>query len=76
MATYQYQVITAAGKEKKGTLEAKSRDAAMSMLKNDKNIVVKCEESTGSNALGILHKAKKSIIQRFGSFLPPVFINK
>ena len=41
MATYQYQVITASGKEKKGTLEAKSRDAAMSMLKNDKNIVVK-----------------------------------
>ncbi len=59
MATYQYQVITAAGKEKKGTLEAKSRDAAMSMLKNDKNIVVKCEESLGGNALGFLHKAKK-----------------
>ena len=59
MATYQYQVITAAGKEKKGTLEAKSRDAAMSMLKNDKNIVVKCEESTGSNALGFLHRVKK-----------------
>ena len=59
MATYQYQVITASGKEKKGTLEAKSRDAAMSMLKNDKNIVVKCEESTGSNALAFIHKAKK-----------------
>lgn len=59
MATYQYQVITASGKEKKGTLEAKSRDAAMSMLKNDKNIVVKCEESTGSNALGFIHRAKK-----------------
>lgn len=47
MAQYAYQVITPAGKEKKGHLEAKSRDAAMQMLKKDKNVVVMCEEASG-----------------------------
>ena len=60
MAQYNYQVITPAGKTKKGTLEAKSRDAAMTMLKNDKNVVVQCEEATGfTKNLEILHKGQK-----------------
>ena len=60
MATFNYRVITPAGKEKKGTLEAKSRDAAMTMLKNDKNVVVQCDEATGFNKpLVLLNKAKK-----------------
>ena len=60
MATFNYRVITPAGKEKKGTLEAKSRDAAMNMLKNDKNVVVQCDEATGLNKpLILLNKAKK-----------------
>lgn len=50
MAEFYYRVITPQGKEKKGTLEAKSRDAAMNMLKADKNVVVQCDEA------GLLHK--------------------
>ncbi|MDE6687819.1 MAG: type II secretion system F family protein [Lachnospiraceae bacterium] len=45
MAQYAYRVMTPAGKEKKGTLEAKSRDAAMNMLKAEKNVVIQCEEA-------------------------------
>lgn len=45
MAQFAYRVLTPAGKEKKGTLEAKSRDAAMNMLKADKNVVIQCEEA-------------------------------
>ncbi|MDE6529487.1 MAG: type II secretion system F family protein [Lachnospiraceae bacterium] len=45
MAQFSYRVLTPAGKEKKGTLEAKSRDAAMNMLKADKNVVIQCEEA-------------------------------
>lgn len=53
MAQYAYRVMTPAGKEKKGTLEAKSRDAAMNMLKNDKNVVIQCEEAGAmSKSLG------------------------
>ena len=47
MAQFSYQIITATGKEKKGHLEAKSRDAAMQMLKADRSTVVFCEEATG-----------------------------
>lgn len=47
MAEFRYTVITANGKQKSGNLEAKSRDAAMQMLKADKNVVVSCEEATG-----------------------------
>ncbi len=60
MAQFNYRVITPAGKEKKGVLEAKSRDAAMSILKNDKNVVVMCDEATGLNKpLQFLNKGKK-----------------
>lgn len=45
MAQFAYRVLTPAGKEKKGTLEAKSRDAAMNMLKADKNVIIQCEEA-------------------------------
>lgn len=45
MAQFAYRVLTPAGKERKGTLEAKSRDAAMNMLKADKNVVIQCEEA-------------------------------
>ncbi len=47
MAQYSYKVIGPDGKEKKGALEAKSRDAAMGMLKNDKYVIVQCEEANG-----------------------------
>ena len=60
MAQYNYRIITPAGKEKKGTLQAKSRDAAMTMLKNEKNVVVQCDEATALTApFAILHKGQK-----------------
>lgn len=46
MAEFAYRIMTPAGKEKKGTLQAKTREQAMSMLKNDKNIVIQCEEAS------------------------------
>lgn len=60
MAQYNYRIITPAGKEKKGTLQAKSRDAAMTMLKNEKNVVVQCDEATTLTApFAVLHKGQK-----------------
>lgn len=47
MAEYAYRIMTPAGKEKKGTLQAKTRDQAMSMLKADHNIVIQCDEASG-----------------------------
>lgn len=47
MAEFAYRIMTPAGKEKKGTLQAKTRDQAMNMLKADKNIVIQCDEATG-----------------------------
>ena len=47
MAQFAYRVMTPAGKEKKGHIEAKSRDAAMSVLKADKNVIISCQEATG-----------------------------
>ena len=47
MAQYAYRVMTPAGKEKKGHIEAKSRDAAMSVLKADKNVIISCQEASG-----------------------------
>ena len=47
MAQYAYRVITPSGREKKGNMEAKSRDAAMQMLKADHNTIVMCEEASG-----------------------------
>lgn len=49
MAQFTYRVMTPAGKEKKGTLEAKSRDAAMQLLKADRSVVISCEEASGLN---------------------------
>lgn len=50
MAEYQYRVITPAGKEKKGTIEAKLPEHAETLLKADGNIVLAIEEA------GILNK--------------------
>ncbi len=47
MAQFSYSVITPQGKEKKGNIEAKTRDAAIQMLKSEKNTVVRCEEANG-----------------------------
>ncbi|MCR4643615.1 MAG: type II secretion system F family protein [Lachnospiraceae bacterium] len=69
MAQYAYRVITPAGKEKKGVLEAKSRDAAMVMLKQDKNVVVSCEEATGlKKPVDFLSKGKKIKPRDFALF--------
>lgn len=46
MAEFAYRIMTPAGKEKKGTLQAKTREQAMSMLKADKNIVIQCDEAS------------------------------
>lgn len=62
MAQFAYRVMTPAGKEKKGTLEAKSRDAAMTMLKNDRNVVISCEEASG---------LKKGFSLNFGGKVKP-----
>lgn len=62
MAQWAYRVMTPAGKEKKGTLEAKSRDAAMNMLKADKNVVIQCEEASS---------LQKSIGFNFGKKVTP-----
>lgn len=47
MAEFAYRIMTPAGKEKKGTIQAKSRDAAMQMLKANKNVVIMCEDAAG-----------------------------
>ncbi len=63
MAQFAYRVLTPAGKEKKGVLEAKSRDQAMTMLKNDKNTVISCNETTGVRK-GLNLKGGKKITPR------------
>lgn len=69
MATYAYRVITPAGKEKKGTLEARTRDAAMNMLKQDRNVVISCEESNGDSPFKeFLKKGKKIKARDFALF--------
>ena len=40
MANFTYRVITREGKEKKGSLEADTREKAMVALKNDGNTVL------------------------------------
>lgn len=40
MAEYQYRMITPEGKEKKGTMEAKSAEQLRALLKSQKNIVL------------------------------------
>ena len=69
MAQFVYKVITPQGKEKKGSLEAKSRDAAMSMLKQDKNVVLSCEEGVGlKTPIDIMSKGKKIQPRDFALF--------
>ena len=68
MAQYAYRVMTPAGKEKKGTLEAKSRDAAMNMLKADKNVVIQCDEATGLKKSFSLGGGKKISPRDFSVF--------
>ncbi|MBP5607100.1 MAG: type II secretion system F family protein [Lachnospiraceae bacterium] len=69
MAQYAYRVITPAGKEKKGVLEAKNRDTAMTMLKQDKNVVVSCEEAIGVHTpIDFLSKGKKITPRDFALF--------
>lgn len=45
MGEYQYKVITPEGKEKRGTIEAKTTEAATMLLKNQKNIVLSIQEA-------------------------------
>lgn len=69
MAQFVYKVITPQGKEKKGALEAKSRDAAMAMLKQDRNVVLSCEEGTGLRTpIDFMSKGKKIQPRDFALF--------
>lgn len=45
MAEYQYRMITPEGKEKKGTLEARSSEQLRQMLKSQNNIVLSIERA-------------------------------
>jgi len=68
MSQFAYQVITPAGREKKGNLEAKSRDAAMQMLKKDGSVVVMCEEASGLRKNFDLNFGKKVKPRDFAVF--------
>ena len=46
MGEFQYKVITPDGKEKKGTMEAKSAEQATMILKGQKNIVLEVQEAS------------------------------
>lgn len=46
MGEFQYKVITPAGKEKKGTIEAKSLEQATMVLKGQKNIILEVQEAS------------------------------
>lgn len=46
MSEFQYKVITPAGKEKKGTIEAKSLEQATMVLKGQKNIILEVQEAS------------------------------
>lgn len=45
MADFQYRVVTPGGKEKKGSLEAKSTEQAKALLKAEGNIVLSLDEA-------------------------------
>ena len=49
MAEFQYQVITSEGKEKKGSIESKTKESAIAQLKADKNIVISIVEANIMN---------------------------
>ncbi|MCQ2521402.1 MAG: type II secretion system F family protein [Lachnospiraceae bacterium] len=59
MAQFQYRVMTPQGKEKKGHLEAKTKEAAMSLLRGEKNTIISLEEATGLKKGFSLSRAKK-----------------
>lgn len=46
MAEYQYRMITPEGKEKKGTMEAKSAEQLRALLKSQKNIVLSIHQAS------------------------------
>ncbi|MBQ8598191.1 MAG: type II secretion system F family protein, partial [Lachnospiraceae bacterium] len=46
MGEFQYKIITPDGKEKKGTMEAKSAEQATMILKGQKNIVLEVQEAS------------------------------
>lgn len=46
MAEFQYKIVTPQGKEKKGTMEARTKDQVTTMLKAQKNIVLSVEEAS------------------------------
>ena len=68
MAQFRYTVVAPNGKQKSGNLEAKSRDAAMQMLKAEKNVVVKCEEASGMSKGISLNGGKKIKKRDFAVF--------
>ena len=49
MADFKYEVMTSDGKTKKGTFQAKSRDEAMQRLKQQKYVIVSCDEANAFN---------------------------
>lgn len=62
MAEFQYRVITPSGKEKKGRMQAKTKDAAVAALKAEKNVITSIEEATGM---------QKSVNFSFGKKVKP-----
>lgn len=46
MANYNYNVITKDGKSKRGSIEAESKQKAISLLKNDGNTILSVDEGT------------------------------
>ncbi len=49
MANYTYRVMTKSGKEKKGTIEADTRDKALAQLRNEGNSILEIKEGTVLN---------------------------
>lgn len=49
MAEFQYRIITPEGKEKRGSMEARSVEQATMLLKSQKNIVLNIEEANVMN---------------------------
>lgn len=49
MAEFQYKMIGPDGKEKKGRMTAKSKEAAVAALKAEKNVVTSIQEANGLN---------------------------
>lgn len=68
MAQFQYKVLTPSGKEKKGHLEAKTRDQAMQLLKGEKNTIISCEEATGLKKGFNLSAGKKITARDYSVF--------